>query len=48
MTNEDINKLVEQLIKDKINSFDTDKLIKDIIHQHLRYAVDNFVSTKNC
>lgn len=46
MINEDINKLVEQLIKDKINSSDTDKLIKDSIHQHLRYVVDNFVSTK--
>lgn len=47
MITEDINKLVEQLVKDKINSSDTDSLIKESINQYLRYVVSNFVDTKS-
>lgn len=47
MKTEDINKLIEQLVKDKINSSDTDTFIRESINQHLKYVVSNFVGTKS-
>lgn len=47
MITEDINKLIEQLVRDKINSSDTDAFIRESINQHLKYVVSNFVGTKS-